>query len=63
MHNTLVFATFPLHSSVFYHSTERFVKFGAVLHHDLTIQHAHILTVFLPHAVRVRHFICLGLSD
>ena len=35
MHNTLVFATFPLHSSVFYHSTERFVKFGAVLHHDL----------------------------
>ena len=36
MHNTLVFATFPLHSSVFYHSTERFVKFGAVLHHDLS---------------------------
>ena len=35
MHNTLVFATFPLHSSVFYHSTERFVKFGAVLHHDI----------------------------
>ena len=38
MHNTLVFATFPLHSSVFYHSTERFVKFGAVLHHDLCIE-------------------------
>ena len=36
MHNTLVFATFPLHSSVFYHSTERFVKFGAVLHHDIS---------------------------
>ena len=35
MHNTLVFATFPLHSSLFYHSTKGFVKFGAVLHHDV----------------------------
>ena len=43
MHNTLVFATFPLHSSVFYHSTERFVKFGAVLHHDLCLSLLHVI--------------------
>ena len=35
MHKTLVFVIFPLHSSVFHHRTERFVKFDAVLHHDL----------------------------
>ena len=35
MHKTLVFVIFPLHSSVFYHRTEQFVKFGAVLHHDI----------------------------
>ena len=35
MHKTLVFVIFPLHSSVFHHRTERFVKFDAVLHHDI----------------------------
>ena len=37
MHKTLVFVIFPPHSSVFHHITERFVKFDAVLHHDLSI--------------------------
>ena len=35
MHKTLVFVIFSLQSSVFHHRTERFVKFDAVLHHDL----------------------------
>ena len=35
MHKTLVFVIFPLHSSVFHHRTERFVKFDGVLHHDI----------------------------
>ena len=35
MHKTLVLFIFPLHSSVFHHRSERFVKFDAVLHHDL----------------------------
>ena len=34
MHKTLVFVIFPLHSSIFHHRTERFVKFDTVLHHD-----------------------------
>ena len=35
MHKTLVFVIFSLQSSIFHHRTERFVKFDAVLHHDL----------------------------
>ena len=49
MHNTLVFATLPLHSSVFYHSTERFVKFGAVLHHDLNNGHCRMMRIIKFH--------------
>ena len=37
MHKTSVFVIFSLHSSVFHHRTERFVKFDAVLHHDIYI--------------------------
>ena len=35
MHRTWVLFIFALHSSVFHHRSERFVKFDAVLHHDI----------------------------
>ena len=43
MHKTLVLFIFPLHSSVFHHRSERFVKFDAVLHHDLSSQELKML--------------------